>query len=551
MVNGANNLKNNYKIVDALNVFPVPDGDTGINMLMTIEGGVKAIVQLHDDLGDLSLKFSRGMLMNARGNSGVILSQIFRGLSKYFTGMNDVDSFKLAEAFKYSTEVAYKVVKVPVEGTILTVIRKASEHMSIIANSRMTINEFFNEYLVIAKKTLAETPELLPVLKSAGVVDSGGAGYVAIIEGIVAYFNDIKITPVANPVEIDENNLPKIISEEEEKEFGYCTEFILKLKPEINTIEFDLDDMTNKISAIGSSIAVVHDVDIIKVHVHTLTPGDILNIAQSYGEFIHLKIENMTLQHSMITESKTNLKQSHSHAHKDECDCEDEYIDRPAIRKSIAIVEVASGVGIANTLKDLGADIVISGGKSMNPSTEKFINAFDHLNADHIIVFPNNKNVFLAANQAAKIYTECDVRVVNSNTIAEGYSALTMIDILEPIDIVISSIENTIKNVTTGLITYAIRDTVFDDITIKANDFIGLSSNKIMVAHRRRMNTVKDLLDKLITSESGLITIFYGVDVSTNELSELKKYIQKTYEKLEFELIKGGQEVYSYIIAIE
>ena len=447
VTNGAENLKLHYKEVDALNVFPVPDGDTGTNMKLTIDGGVNEIYSINDvNIYEVSKKLSRGMLMGARGNSGVILSQLFRGLSKGFEGFTQVDAIHLAKAFDAGVKQAYKAVMKPVEGTILTVVREATEKLLAISSSRMTINEFFTEFLNEARASLQRTPELLPVLKEAGVIDSGGAGLVYILEGMAEAVEGRFVSE--KPVQTAMHTVgTRFVSKNENVEFGYCTEFILQLSPEYKD-EFEEEMITNMLTPLGDSIVAVKDEDIVKVHVHTLKPGDILNIGQKFGEFVHLKIENMTIQHN---ESQI------AHAEEGPCECgEDHYQPpkRPEIRKKYAIVVVASGKGLINAFKEMGADFVVNGGQSMNPSTEDFIRGYDTLNAEHILVFPNNSNIILAANQSAKIYSESKIHVVKTKSIAQGFAALTMLDLNGEPDEVIADIMPVIENVTTGLVTY-------------------------------------------------------------------------------------------------
>ena len=545
VINGAANLRANYQIVDSLNVFPVPDGDTGTNMKMTIEGGVNEIASMDDvNIYEISKKLSRGMLMGARGNSGVILSQLFRGLSKGFENLVSVNAISLAEAFESSVKQAYKAVVTPVEGTILTVAREASERMSLIANSRMSINEFFKEYLQEAKRSLENTPNLLPVLKEAGVVDSGGTGYVYIIEGMLKalegeIITDDNLTSASHFVQFD-------VKSDEESEFGYCTEFLVDLTKVDDPENFDEKVILERIEPLGNSIVLLKDENIVKTHIHTLTPGVVLNIAQEYGEFIKIKVENMTLQHSELQEIK--------HVEEGSCACGEVHHKKPVkpeVRSKYSIVSVATGEGLVETFKNMGVDYVVSGGQSMNPSTEDFINGFDTLNADNIIVFPNNKNIILAANQAAKIYTESNIIVINSKTIAEGFSALTMLDIsLEP-DELVQEMDDAISQVLSCSVTYAVRDTEVDGIKIQKNDFIGILGGKIVAANRRRSDLMKAVFKKANLGEKDIVTIIWGKDVTEKEVNELTRSLKKNYSNLEVEVIKGDQEVYSYILAIE
>ena len=410
--------------------------------------------------------------------------------------------------------------------------------MLAIANSKMSINEFFREYLMEVKESINRTPDLLPVLKEAGVVDSGATGYMYIIEGMYKFLE-------GEPLAVIEKKEPETISvefagEHREGEFGYCTEFILKLKDEINQASFDEKTIFDRINPLGNSIVIVKDEDIVKVHIHTLKPGDILNIGQEYGEYLKLKIENMTVQHNAITEI--------THVPQGECPCGEEHIEKPVkpeIRKKYAIVAVGTGEGLINLFKELGTDFVVSGGQSMNPSTEDFIRGFDTLNADNIIVFPNNKNIILAANQAAKIYTDSKVTVIETKTISQGYSALTMMDLSLELDDLVESLKETIANVTSGQVTYAVRNTKIGNVQINKGDFIGICNGQIVTSRRSRLDALKDLIRLSNANEKDLLTIIVGKDVPSKEITSIKKFVEKNYTDLELEIIDGGQDVYS------
>lgn len=546
VINGAENLGINYQAIDSLNVFPVPDGDTGTNMKMTIDGGVNEIKNIDDNnIYEVSKKISRGMLMGARGNSGVILSQLFRGIYKGFEGFKSVNAMNLAKAFASGVAQAYKAVMKPVEGTILTVAREASEKLLSISSSRMTINEFFDEYIAEAKESLRRTPEILPVLKEAGVVDSGGAGFICILEGMQKALNGDFLTSQSLEETMHVAST-LFVNAEEKVEFGYCTEFILQISKDKLREGLEEKKIVEEISPLGNSIVVVKDDDILKVHIHTLKPGDVLNIGQKYGEFVHLKIENMTVQHNKL--------QDMQHTDDGKIFCAEEYIEkpiRPEKRSKYAIVSVASGEGLIKTFKEIGANYVVEGGQSMNPSTEDFIKAFDHLNADNIIVFPNNKNIILAAQQAAKIYGESKVWIVDSKTLAQGFSALTMLDLNGEPEEILAEMKEVIDNVVTGQVTYAIRETDVDGLHIRKNDFIGLVDGKIITSNHRRIDAVKNLISKAVDENKEIITIIYGKGVPQKELTEVVKYIEKNYSNLELDMIEGNQEVYSYILAIE
>ena len=533
VLNGAENLRVNYQTIDALNVFPVPDGDTGTNMKMTIDGGANEIYNFDEkSIEEMAKKLSRGMLMGARGNSGVILSQLFRGIYKGLAGQTEANAILLAKAFDSGVKQAYKAVMKPVEGTILTVAREASEKMNQIANSRMTINEFFREYIEEAKASLSRTPDLLPPLKEAGVVDSGGAGFITIIEGMY-YFLEGKVISASQEEKVEEATTKK-----------YCVEFILQLNEGVDVSQ---KDFTSKLEALGEDVACVVDKNIVRCHVHTDEPGNVINVGIKYGVFANVKVENMSIQHHESKDFMTiEVNEVETPAKVEEVKPV-----RPEIRKKYAIVSVASGEGLIKTFKEMGADYIVTGGQTMNPSTEDFINGFDTLNADHIIVFPNNKNIVLAAKQAAKIYTESKIHVIETKTIAQGFSALTMIDLSgEPEDI-IADLGEVIANCTTGQITYAVRDTTVDGIKIRKDDFMGFKDGKIVCSCKRKADAVKKLLEACINEEKEIVTIIHGCDVKTREVNDVVKHIEKSFSHVECDVIDGGQEVYSYIFSIE
>lgn len=546
VINGAENLKLNYQKIDALNVFPVPDGDTGTNMKMTIEAGVNEIRDLKEkNIYEISKRLSRGMLMGARGNSGVILSQLFRGLFNGFQGYDEVDAIKLAKAFEAGVEQAYKAVMKPVEGTILTVAREASEKMLKVVNSKMTIPEFFELYLQEVQASLERTPELLPVLKESGVVDSGGAGYLCIIEGMYKALQGELISIEPYKSNLHTASILTTAKGQKEYEFGYCTEFILQLSkdrvPDIDA--FKESTMLERISDLGESIVVVKDDDLVKVHLHTLTPGQVLTRAQEFGEFLTLKIENMTVQHSQVVTTNGNGN--------GQSQFEQETYQRPEIRKKYAIVAVASGQGLINTFKEMGADYVVEGGQTMNPSTQDFLQAYRMLNAEHILVFPNNKNIILTARQSSKFVKDAQVHVIETTTIAQGFAALTMLDLNGELEEVIADISKVIDNVVTGLITYAIRDTDIGGLQIKKDDYIGILNGKIVTSRRRRIDSVKELIQLANVEDKEIITIIHGEGVPPREVNDLVRFIEKNYSNLEVDVIEGNQDVYSYILAIE
>ena len=541
IINGCENLKLNYQYIDSLNVFPVPDGDTGTNMRLTIEGGVNEVLSYHEDnIYDMAKKISRGMLMGARGNSGVILSQLFRGISKGFEDKNQVDAIRLAHAFQKGVEQSYKAVMKPTEGTILTVAREGAEKMNKIANSKMTINEFFREYLAELKESLQRTPDLLPVLKEAGVVDSGGAGFVVIIEGMLKYLEGEVI---------DASKAVEASSEEEKEETptlqGYSIEFLLELNKDYNINTFDENVLTEAFNTFCTEVTIKKDDSVIRGHVHSFELGDVFNETAQYGELIKIKVENMRIQH---TEPEVL-----THVEAGECPCgEEHYVApvKPEIRKKYAICSVGTGEGLCEIFKALGTDVIVSGGQSMNPSTEDFIRAFDTLNAENIIVFPNNKNIILAANQAAKIYTESKVTVVETKSLAQGYAVLTMIDLTLELDDIVSDLKEVMANVVSAQITYSVRDTELSGIKIAKGDFIGICENKIVTSRHSRYDAVKDLLRQGGAATKDAITIIYGADANIKEVNQIQKHIERNYNNLEVDVVKGDQDVYSYIFVL-
>lgn len=540
VINGAENLKLNYQKIDALNVFPVPDGDTGTNMRMTIEAGVNEIRDLQEEnIYETAKRLSRGMLMGARGNSGVILSQLFRGLFNGFQGYEEVDAPKLARAFESGVEQAYKAVMKPVEGTILTVAREASEKMLDVATTKMSIPKFFDVYIEELQASLDRTPELLPVLKESGVVDSGGAGYLCIVEGMRMALKGEFISIDSVKTNLHTASILTVTGGVEH-EFGYCTEFILQLSDAKvdNIAEFDEKTILDRITNFGDSIVVVKDEDIVKVHLHTLTPGPVLTVAQEFGEFVTLKIENMSVQHSENTMAANGAVEA-------------EPFKKSEIRKKYAIVSVASGKGLVNTFKEMGADYVVEGGQSMNPSTEDFVKAYQTLNAEHILVFPNNKNIILTARQSVNLCKDANVHVVETTTLAQGFSALTMLDLNGEPEEIIDDIQDVIDNVVTGLLTYAIRDTDIGGLHIRKDDYIGILDGKIVTSCRRRTDSLRELLKHAKAEEKEIITIIHGEGVPTREINDIVRYIEKNYSNLEVDVIEGNQEVYSYILAIE
>ncbi|HKM23485.1 MAG TPA: DAK2 domain-containing protein [Erysipelothrix sp.] len=524
---GANNLTNQHHEINALNVFPVPDGDTGTNMNLTFTSGLNdARKVMTSHIGQLAKTLSRGLLMGARGNSGVILSQIFRGIAQSVESYSEVNVLQLAEAFQMGKEIAYKAVMRPVEGTILTVVRESSQdaYEYVLKNKDIDVIEYFEFLVAAAHKSLDNTPELLPVLKEVGVVDSGGMGYLVILEGFLASLKGetIELQDLSEAAEISAADM-------DHDEFGYCTEFIIRLE-EDSPSTYNEDTFRAQLEAIGNSLVVVTDEDLVKVHVHTLKPGNALNLGQKYGEFVKLKIENMTEQHNTILDGAVG--------------------EAKPVYTKYAIVSVVAGKGIVKMFNDLRADYIISGGQTMNPSTEDFIEMIDGINADHIFVLPNNSNIIMAANQVKDILDDRDIHVIPTKTIPQGLSACVMfnpdVDVEENIDEMMAAVAHT----RTGQVTYAIKDTTFESLVIKENDFMGLAENKIVETDPARDVVTHKLLKHLIDEDSELVTLITGEDVSDEEQDALVDYIEENFD-VEVEVTRGDQPVYAYIIGVE
>lgn len=526
--NGANNLANNHQIINALNVFPVPDGDTGTNMNLTFTNGLNdAKKAMSSNLGEVSKALSRGLLMGARGNSGVILSQIFRGFAQGVEGLKEADVKQVAAAFQNGKDAAYKAVMRPVEGTILTVLRESSQEAYdyVLKNPNISMLDYF-EYLVKrANISLENTPELLPVLKEVGVVDSGGKGYVTVLEGFLASLKGETIERM-NADEQAEQAAEFI----DHEEFGYCTEFILRLEEDAMK-HYDENKFRKDLEDLGNSLVVVTDEDLVKVHVHTLTPGNALNLGQQYGEFVKLKIENMTEQHNSLTDHHELVKEEMKH-------------------EKYAIVSVAAGKEIVSLFEDLRAKYIISGGQTMNPSTEDFVAKIEKIDADHIFVLPNNSNILMAAKQAQEILSDKDIHVLETKTIPQGLSACVMFNPDADIEENLIDMQDAIDHTKTGQVTYAIKDTVFESMEIKKDHFMGILEKDIVVTDPDKLQASKMLCDKLIDEDKELVTLISGEGVSEAELEELSSYIEENFD-VEVEAVQGGQPVYAFIIGAE
>ena len=539
LISGANNLYNHYPEIDALNVFPVPDGDTGMNMNLTLASGAKEVQNRNDsDVYQIAVTFSKGLLMGARGNSGVITSQIFRGFAQALEGSKNIDAILLAEAFHNGSKVAYKAVMRPVEGTILTVIRESSTSLKEYVKDDMDVVQAFKYLLKEANASLQHTPELLPVLKEVGVVDSGGAGLIKILEGMLSALNGkfIQKKQISREQETDNSAQQAMESDE----FGYCTEFILRLDPE-HKKPFIESRFKSVLSNHGNSLVVVRDDDIVKVHVHTLAPGAVLTYGQSFGEFIKLKIENMTEQHTSLQEKKAGEEQPQEVSQEPK---------EPT--KEVAMVAVAAGKGVEDAFKELGVDAIITGGQTMNPSINDIVKAIKDTDAKTVYVFPNNSNIVMAALQAKDVlHDELDVVVVQSKTIPQGVAAVSQFSPDLSVNENLANMKEVIAHISTGEITYAVKDTTMNGVQIKKDDFMAIANKKVICCESKPEKALHKMLKKMIREDSYLATIFVGEGVSDKILNNLKKELPEEYPNLEFDIRRGDQPVYNYLVGIE
>lgn len=530
LASGMNNLTNHSAEVDSLNVFPVPDGDTGTNMSLTFSSGVNDAIKVEEDhVGKVAKVLSRGLLMGARGNSGVITSQIFRGFFQSIEHLEDMDALQLAQALVNGSRVAYRAVMRPVEGTILTVVREAADYTyAYTVTEEITDCIKVMEKMVLeANESLLRTPELLPVLAEVGVVDSGGKGLCIILEGFLSAMKGEVIAP-SNDASSYDSAQTKI--EGGEEEFGFCTEFILHLTP-TGIKHFSEEDFKNELATIGNSIVCVQDDDLVKVHVHTLEPQTAIKMGKRRGRFMKLKIENMQEQHDNILEKEE----------------EEEVV---AEHKKYAIITVAPGKGIDAMFKELRADIVVGGGQTMNPSTEDFVSAIGKVNADHIIILPNNSNIVLAANQACQVCEDKDIHVLPTKTIPQGLSACIMFNPEVDIEDNLAEMQEAIDHVKSGEVTYAIKDTTYEGLEIKKDEYMGIFGKAIVVSDPDMMASTKALLDKMLDEDSELVTLIYGDTATLEQAEEIAEYIEDTSDA-EVEIHEGNQPVYSFIIGVE
>ena len=519
------------KKVNSLNVFPVPDGDTGTNMKLTLEHGVNDSYDTKN-IGEFSKKLARGMLLGARGNSGVILSQLFKGLSKHLKNFDTISAIDYKDALILGYETAYEAVIHPTEGTILTVARLGIENIKDKITNATSFEELFALYIASMKDVLEETPEMLPVLKEAGVIDSGGAGLIAIYEGMEAILLGKEVPHILSVTEKKKED-EILFNEDSVLEYGYCTEFILQLQNSKCDIKnFDLDSFIKFLEAHGDSIVALKDESIVKVHVHTMKPGDILNEAQKYGEFVTFKMENMSIQHNeVIKEKKEKLPHKH-----------------------IAYIAVAQGEGFKNLYKDYGCDIILDGGKTFNTSAEEFLNAMDMIDADEIIILPNNKNVHLAAEQARNIKDKDHVHVLHTNSLVEGYFAFSMMDTVEDDIDVNQQIENMIsgiKSVHSFGVTMAVKDSSYNGISITRGDYISVLDGDIVYTSKNKKDAVTLGLKKISDiDDKEIIILFKGKNLLEEEKDGILEALSDEYPNATVGEIDGDQDTYGVLIGI-
>lgn len=547
VIQGANHLSANAKLVDALNVFPVPDGDTGTNMNLSMTSGAKEVKKnINEDIGKVGVALSKGLLMGARGNSGVILSQLFRGFAKAIENKASITAKDFASAFESGVETAYKAVMKPVEGTILTVAKDASKKGVQTAQQSEDLIEIMEEIVKEAKASLKRTPDLLPVLKEVGVVDSGGQGLVFVYEGFLAELKGEKLpdSPASLPT------MDEMVSAEHHKSvqghihtedivFGYCTEFMVKFEQDkIAKHPFKEEVFRNDLSGFGDSLLVIADEDVVKVHIHSEQPGNVLTYGQRYGNLINMKIENMRQQHSNIVgETKTPLAADMK--------------ERPNEKQEYGIVTVSMGPGIANLFKSIGAQAVIEGGQTMNPSTEDIIKAVKQVNAKKVFILPNNKNIIMAANQAADVAEDEEIYVIPSKTVPQGLSALLAFNPSGDVQANKAAMIEALSHVKTGQITFAVRDTQIDGLDIEKDDFMGIAEGKIAIKDKDMIKAAKDLLSKMLDEDSEILTIIYGEDVSDEDVKTIAQFVEENFADVEVEIHNGQQPLYSFIFAIE
>ena len=534
---GSKNLAKNAEKINSLNVFPVPDGDTGTNMNLSMSSGAKeTAANVVENIGELGKSFSKGLLMGARGNSGVILSQLFRGMSQYIADKKEIDAKEFAEAIQNGVSIAYKAIIKPVEGTILTVAREAAEAGLKAAKNSDSVVEVMEVIYAEAQASLKRTPDLLPILKEVGVVDSGGQGLVCVYQGFVAALKGEKIEGLesveTNVVDMQfEDDHDMDFMSPEDIVYGFCTEFTVRLDKEKK--DFNEDKFREDMSKFGDSLLVISDSEYVKIHVHTETPGDVFNYGQQYGELIKIKSDNMREQHREVLR-KQEAKQAST----------------PKEIKEQAMISISMGAGLSKVLTSMGVDYIVEGGQTMNPSTEDIMKAIKEVNAKNIFIFPNNKNIQLAAKQAAELAEE-NVFVIESKTAPQGLAAVMVFNPQASADENFANMQEVLSTVSTLEITHAVRDTNIEGVEIKKDEFMGIKDGKIVVSNLSLNTVLEELLEKSIDEDKEIVTLYLGEE-STEEYTDfLEQLIEEKYPDVEVELIESGQPVYPYIIGVE
>ncbi|CAC8925698.1 Dihydroxyacetone kinase family protein [Staphylococcus aureus] len=535
IIQGAQNLSNNADLVDSLNVYPVPDGDTGTNMNLTMTSGREEVENnLSKNIGELGKTFSKGLLMGARGNSGVILSQLFRGFCKNIESESEINSKLLAESFQAGVETAYKAVMKPVEGTILTVAKDAAQAAIEKANNTEDCIELMEYIIVKANESLENTPNLLAVLKEVGVVDSGGKGLLCVYEGFLKALKGEKVEAKVAKIDKDEfvhdeHDFHGVINTEDII-YGYCTEMMVRFGK--NKKAFDEQEFRQDMSQFGDSLLVINDEEIVKVHVHTEYPGKVFNYGQQYGELIKLKVENMREQHREVIR-----KEQHTAKPKMET-------------VETAIITISMGEGISEIFKSMGATHIISGGQTMNPSTEDIVKVIEQSKCKRAIILPNNKNILMASEQAASI-VDAEAVVIPTKSIPQGISALFQYDVDATLEENKAQMADSVNNVKSGSLTYAVRDTKIDGVEIKKDAFMGLIEDKIVSSQSDQLTTVTELLNEMLAKDSEILTVIIGQDAEQAVTDNMINWIEEQYPDVEVEVHEGGQPIYQYFFSVE
>ncbi|HAY1390773.1 fatty acid kinase catalytic subunit FakA [Staphylococcus aureus] len=535
IIQGAQNLSNNADLVDSLNVYPVPDGDTGTNMNLTMTSGREEVENnLSKNIGELGKTFSKGLLMGARGNSGVILSQLFRGFCKNIESESEINSKLLAESFQAGVETAYKAVMKPVEGTILTVAKDAAQAAVEKANNTEDCIELMEYIIVKANESLENTPNLLAVLKEVGVVDSGGKGLLCVYEGFLKALKGEKVEAKVAKIDKDEfvhdeHDFHGVINTEDII-YGYCTEMMVRFGK--NKKAFDEQEFRQDMSQFGDSLLVINDEEIVKVHVHTEHPGKVFNYGQQYGELIKLKVENMREQHREVIR-----KEQHTAKPKMET-------------VETAIITISMGEGISEIFKSMGATHIISGGQTMNPSTEDIVKVIEQSKCKRAIILPNNKNILMASEQAASI-VDAEAVVIPTKSIPQGISALFQYDVDATLEENKAQMVDSVNNVKSGSLTYAVRDTKIDGVEIKKDAFMGLIEDKIVSSQSDQLTTVTELLNEMLAEDSEILTVIIGQDAEQEVTDNMINWIEEQYPDVEVEVHEGGQPIYQYFFSVE